>query len=282
MNKTFVFIWLCISLLIISCGDKEPLYTSPKGYDLTSPEKMVMKESLLEISGIAFHTPDTLLALNDEEGKIFFVPWMGEKNRHIKFAHNGDFEDVTKYKNKILALRSDGSIFSFPDSITERVDAHKLKKKFPKGDYESLYADESEDKLYILCKNCKKKKDQHKNIHGYTILLSNDTIVEVNDFNIDLSSVSFKKSKKKSGFAPSSLAKNKATNEWYIISATNKVLLVTDDNWKIKTMHEFDPNIFNQPEGIAFDNDNNLYISNEGDEIQNGNILKFPRLSATN
>ena len=282
MNKTFVFIWLCISLLILSCGGKETVYTSPKGYDLSSPEKMVMKESLLEISGIAFHTADTLLAVNDEEGRIFFVPWMGEKNRHIKFAHNGDFEDVTKYKDSILALRSDGSIFSFPDSITERLDAHKLKKDLPKGDYEGLYADEPEDKLYVLCKNCKKNKDHHKNIHGYTIPLSNDTAADVTDFNIDLSSISFKNSEKKIGFAPSSLAKNKATNEWYIISAINKVLLVIDDKWEIKTMHEFDPNMFNQPEGIAFDNENNLYISNEGDEIQNGNILKFTKLSTTN
>ncbi|RZK63080.1 MAG: SdiA-regulated family protein, partial [Pedobacter sp.] len=32
---------------------------------------------------------------------------------------------------------------------------------------------------------------------------------------------------------------------------------------------------FNQPEGIAFDRDNNLYISNEGGDLSAGNILMF-------
>ncbi|RZK46858.1 MAG: SdiA-regulated family protein, partial [Pedobacter sp.] len=34
-------------------------------------------------------------------------------------------------------------------------------------------------------------------------------------------------------------------------------------------------NTFNQPEGIAFDKDGNLFISNEGSETQTGNILRF-------
>ena len=47
--------------------------------------------------------------------------------------------------------------------------------------------------------------------------------------------------------------------------------------WKIKNVYQLDPAIFHHPEGIAFDEQSNLYISNEGDETQNGNILKFER-----
>jgi uncharacterized protein YjiK len=57
----------------------------------------------------------------------------------------------------------------------------------------------------------------------------------------------------------------------------NKLLVVTDRNWKAKEVCQLDGNTFNQPEGIAFDKDGNLFISNEGDDLSQGNILKFKR-----
>ena len=81
--------------------------------------------------------------------------------------------------------------------------------------------------------------------------------------------------KKKGAFRPSALAKNVNTNEWYILSSVNKVLVVTDASWKIKNVYPLNPKLFNQPEGIAFDDHNNLYISNEGDLVTAGNVLKF-------
>lgn len=76
-------------------------------------------------------------------------------------------------------------------------------------------------------------------------------------------------------FRPSALAKNPKTNEWYILSSTNKLLVVADANWKVKTVYPLDLSLFLQPEGIAFDNQNNLYISNEGDKTSKGTVLKF-------
>ncbi len=48
------------------------------------------------------------------------------------------------------------------------------------------------------------------------------------------------------------------------------MLVVTDTAWNIKQVYTLDPALFNQPEGITFDIDNNLYISNEGGNTKIG------------
>ena len=72
-------------------------------------------------------------------------------------------------------------------------------------------------------------------------------------------------------------AKNPVTGEWFIVSAVNQLLVVADSNWTILNSYHLSGNDFNQPEGLAFDRDGNMYISNEGDDVTSGNILKFPR-----
>ncbi|HRO71502.1 MAG TPA: SdiA-regulated domain-containing protein, partial [Chitinophagaceae bacterium] len=81
----------------------------------------------------------------------------------------------------------------------------------------------------------------------------------------------------KRGFRPSGLARNPITSEWFVISSVNKLLVVADSTWNIKQACKLNGNVFNQPEGIAFDKAGNLYISNEGDDLSEGNILKFIR-----
>jgi uncharacterized protein YjiK len=65
------------------------------------------------------------------------------------------------------------------------------------------------------------------------------------------------------------------TREWYIISSVNKVLLVLNDQWKVKASYALDPVLFKQPEGLAFDRRGNMYISNEGGKGGDANVLLF-------
>jgi len=64
------------------------------------------------------------------------------------------------------------------------------------------------------------------------------------------------------------------TKEWYILSAVNKALLVLDDQWKLKKTYPLDPTLFKQAEGLTFDRNGNMYISNEG-AGGNANVLLF-------
>ena len=61
----------------------------------------------------------------------------------------------------------------------------------------------------------------------------------------------------------SAVAVNPITNELYIISSVNKVLLITDKSGKLKKLYTLNPKIYKQPEGIAFTPAGDLIISNE-------------------
>ncbi len=275
MFKSFLLSASLVLLVILfaSC-QRAPDFESPEGYDFGSPEKILMKEALLEISGITFHQehPDTLLAINDESGKLFYFTQADPKPHTVKFAGDGDYEDVAIYKDSIFVLRSDGSLFSFPDSIKQqKAISSRRKKIFPKAEYESIYIDDKSGVLYVLCKQYSKKKNKNL-LLGYSLDLK-DSMNTVNPLAIDLNSIMDKKDKKQ--FLPSAMTKNLLTGEWFIISSANKLFLITDKNFKPKKIFSLDPAYFIQPEGMAFDNQNNLYISNEGNDLRNGNVLKF-------
>lgn len=262
----------CVLMLLISCANDKH-YESPAGYDFVHPEKKILKDHLLEISGITFSPGinNSLLAVNDEEGKIFLVPLSKEKVVSFKFSGGADFEDISTDGHLVFVLQSNGTLYSYDN---QRGVSRKWEKVLPPGDYESLFADSLKNNLYVLCKTCKQAEDN--SILGYSLSFQGDsTSIEYAPFNIKGDSLT---KLPKKGFMASGLTKNRNTNEWYIISSANKLLLITDAAWQVKGIYRLDPAIFRQPEGIAFDENSNLYISNEGDETHNGNILKFERV----
>ena len=76
-------------------------------------------------------------------------------------------------------------------------------------------------------------------------------------------------------FKPSGASINPATDELYILSSVNKLLVVANRNGKIKETYHLDPSIFNQPEGITFTANGSLFISNEADETHAATILFY-------
>ncbi|MBN8879441.1 MAG: SdiA-regulated domain-containing protein [Sphingobacteriales bacterium] len=240
-----------------------------------------MPESLLEISGISFYkgNNDTVYAIQDEEGKLFRLAWGNKKQYHVKFGKSGDYEDVSILRDRVVVLKSNGSLYSFPfsDAIYEEIDSvQEWPRLLPEGEYEGMFGDENSGLLYILCKNC--KVDDKDNVTGYIYQLGDSSLAPAGQFNVDVESIKPFSGKVKKGFRPSALAKNPVTGEWFIVSAINKLLVIADENWKIKNAYPLNGNTFNQPEGIAFDKSGNMYISNEGDDLSAGNILKFARL----
>ena len=252
---------------------------SPAAYDLNTAEKFNMPESLLEISGVALNNfqPSTFYAIQDEEGRLFSLRWGIKKAKSIKFGPRGDYEDLAILNGQVYVMKSAGDIYSFPlNTVGEDVRAMvtQWKDLLPKAEYESLYADQQEQALYALTKSGGKKK---RNTIGFKIKVDQSTkeLGTITTFELDQKAIEDMGFKIKSGLRVSALSRHPQSKEWYILSSAEKLLVIAQPDWKIKAVYDLDASTFNQPEGITFDKALNMYISNEGDEITNGNILKF-------
>lgn len=275
--------WLIIGLILVFAGIaciEKPAFKNPPGYDLTQPVKYFMSDGLLEISGIALYRgrADSVYAQQDESGRVYYMKLGEKKPEFSKFAGTGDYEDIAIMGDQVFILRSDGTLFAFTFKQVRSGDipnVRKLEGLLPKGEYEGMYADEKSKQLYVLCKTC--KGDNAKKVgKGYVFnMVSGYPTKAVKEFSISVADIEAQLGKGKLSFRPSALAKNPRTNEWYILSSVNKALIVTDAAWNVKAAYPLSAALFVQPEGIAFDSQNNLYISNEGDTLTPGTILKF-------
>ena len=72
---------------------------------------------------------------------------------------------------------------------------------------------------------------------------------------------------------PSGIAIHPQTKEMYITDARNSLLLILDASGNFKSINDLDGKEFHQAEGIAFDINGGLFISNEASK-GGGNILK--------
>jgi hypothetical protein len=280
MREAFlIFNILLIGIIGSSCSQtKTKSRNSPPGYDLNKPVKYEMPAELLEISGIAFDKGDysEIYAEQDEDGRVYYFKPGTTDVRHVKFGKHGDYEDLAVLNNTVVVLRSDGALFSFPVSEVKSGKVSSVKEYtglLPIGEYESLHTDET-GKLYVLCKKCAIDKFDEQ-CGGYVLNLTSDgSITKAGNFNIDVKEIAALSKHKKIKFRPSAIARSPLTKQWFILSSVNKMIVVADERWHVQQLYDL-PSGFLQPEGMAFDKQGNLYISNEGDKVSNGNILMF-------
>jgi len=247
-------------------------------YDLEHPDQYNMPQNLFEISGIVFNHGDAkkVYAIQDEDGDLFHLGLTDKQSKFTKFGGKGDYEDLAILNDQFIVLKSNGELHTFPMSELGKPEAAnviKTKDLVPKAEYEGLAADEKAGLIYIMTKEVKKAKAEATEIFAFKF--DQGKFTPNGTFNLSFKEIEALSGEKKVKFRPSALAKNPSTGEWYILSSVNKLLVVADANFKLKASYPLKGDFFNQPEGIAFDSDNNLYISNEGGTLSSGNILRF-------
>jgi uncharacterized protein YjiK len=286
--KYFLQFSLLLSLaVIISCGNgpddnqtinhsdnsnENNVVQKKKGYDLEKVEKSEMKKQLKEISGLHYLKDNLFAAIQDESGKIFTVNFSNsEIVEELNFGDNGDYEDVTLDNNNYYVLESVGKIYIVPRTG----DMSKLKAfeiPFKKHmEFESIYIDQPGENLIMICKNCPGKKNSLTK-YAYGFNLKKEAFADEPLFTIDLSTLP---GNNNFDVKPSATAIHPIEKRLYVLCSVGKMLLVCDLKGKVEQAWPLNPQIYKQPEGIAFTPNGDMYISNEAADNDKGNILKL-------
>jgi len=244
-------------------------------YDLLNPVIIKLPDGLAEISGIVYYPKDSsLFAIEDEDGLLYKI-YLNKKDSILKwrFDKKHDFEDVALHDSIFYVLISNGDIVSVKfgdgDSIIT------TKSKFPDAskkvnEFESLYFDDSIQQLVMLCKNCEEDGKKTVTAWGYNISTQAYTPMV---YTIDMQPITKKLGAEKMKLKVSAAAINPVTNELYILSSLDHLIVVTDRKGKLIDLFELDPGIYKQAEGIAFTPSGDMIISNESHETGSATIL---------
>lgn len=267
-------------------------------YDLLKPVERVKLTSVLsEVSGLQYIGEGRMAAIQDEKGNIYILRFPSPQIEFkIDFADDGDYEDIALAGDDAWVLKSNGDLYRVKNFLDD--DKREVKKYetdlSKRNDLEGLCYDPENERLLVAAKghpfiddgdgkhrkaiyefDLEKKKLSSKPV----FLIDLEEIKYFKKYNtmtklgIDLMA-NFDSSKGDVTFQPSGLAVHPLTGDIYVIGAVGDLLIVLHPSGEVLAMVELDDKLFNQPEGICFGPDAELYISNEaGDRA--ATILKF-------
>lgn len=266
-------------------------------YDLASPsEQFELSNKLREISGIVCYKKRYIVGVQDEKGSLFLMkPNTGDIVEKINFSADGDYEDLALVGEVLYAIRSDGVLFR----ITNWKNKNKVETKVldtnlgELNDTEGLTYHAQTNSLWIACKaSAVIGEREHEERAIYQYQLDSNHFDTTPIFTVgrkqlkeylktikgteryDAIKKETKKAKKEMAIRPSAIEIHPTNQDVYILSAVSNLLLVLDSNYQIKSCIPLSSKQFEQPEGLAFDGQSNLYISSEGRK-EKAMIYKF-------
>lgn len=270
--------------------------SNPFLYRLNEPDTVfLLSSSLTEISGLSPASDGRfLLANNDEQGKIFYLDKeSGEVVRELILGGQADFEGIEMAGELIFLAQSNGNIHEVEITGTGnlRTTLHKTHLK-SENDVEGLGYDPANHRLLLACKGKAGKGVDYKRKRAiYAFDLNQQKLKDDPVFLIDRDEIQkwadegkngltkklaefFEPSLADDAFAPSGIAVHPLTGEIYVLSSVGKILVVLDSTGSILHIEPLDPGLHRQPEGICFDRDGTLFISNEG-KGGSGKLMRF-------
>lgn len=273
----------CGLIAIVSCQglgeNQQKDITSPKGYKMESPERFKVRESLQEISGIVFYKDEEhIMSINDEQGKVFQVGLRTKQPYPFwKFGKSGDYEEIVFTGKDWIVLKSNGTLYVLNGLFTDTTSSTTY--HFPKNgsgakEFEAAYFDSTRNSTIVICKNCEDDKGT-KATSAYAFSMDSLNYSPEPVFSYKYDDIPMLKKSPSKHFRPSAAALHPIENKVYIVASINRLLVITDLSGKVLEAHRISTKNFNQPEGITFAPNGDMYISNEGDEEHTADILKF-------
>jgi hypothetical protein len=283
MKRYLLFILFMACLILQQCKTDTDAGRKITGYDFGSPESSVILPAVLrEVSGIVLTDTASLACIQDENGIVFFYDLKLKKiTRQIDFGPAGEYEGLAMAADTLYVLRSDGLLYGIKDFRSENFNVVSYHTEIPSKDNEGLCYDSQNLRLLIACKEKTGKNDLSKDeryIFGFDLAtgrLSRDPVYSFNmkemlDF-ASANKIALPMRGKKKGppepylnFHSCAIGIHPLTNMLYILSADDFMLFEFDMGGKIKRIIPLNRGLYNQAEGIAFRNNGDLIISNEG------------------
>ncbi len=272
-----IYFAVIFSFLFWGCSAKKKNlhFNDSSRYDLADPVVIKLPQALDEISGIVYYPKDTsIFAIIDEDGLLFKIG-LDKKQaiKNWKFDKKRDFEDLVLRDSTFYVLVSNGDIetiqFGKNDTIVTNL------ARFPDADkkineFESLYWDDSLHQLVLLCKNCEDDGSKTVTAWGYNISTQQYSPAI---FTIDMMPIAEKIGELKTKLKPSAAAINPVTDELYMLSSIEHLLVVIDRKGTLKELYHLDPALYKQAEGMAFTPAGDLIITNESHETGAATVL---------
>jgi uncharacterized protein YjiK len=260
--------------LITACDKEEKVYKSPPGYDFAHPTIIKLTYELDEVSGITYYPGDTSIFMQvDEKGNLYKLKFSNPTDiRKWKIADADDYEDIVLLDSTFYVLSSKGDITVVTFLSEHSVDSRSYPFPIPDNEFEILFYDPKIRKLVLICKDC--SEDGKKSTSGYAFDPGTKQFI-ANTFSIDVKKINALAKKKIGRFKPSAAAINPLTGSIYIVSATDKLLVIADGNGYPKAAYELDPSVFKQPEGLTFTPTGTMIITNESADVGMANVLIF-------
>ncbi len=264
--------------------------TGVVSYNYKVPDKVKeMDVELREISGLDYNgINNSLLAINDEKGFIYEI---GVDDFEIisrnEFWNTGDYEGIEFDGKYIWVVKSNGKLYQF-DPINKETEEYETELS-SENDVEGLCYDDEKRLFYLGCKGktlSKKDKSRAKAVYTFSLKdkkLEKDPLIKIHPnkikkfieevADVDVDDNYFDRA---DVFSPSAVAINK-NRDMYVLSARGSMLMIVGLSSEIKEVIFLNPKYLPQPEGICFDEDENLYLSTEG-KSKDGKLLFYQKI----
>jgi len=293
INKIFNIL-IFIFFLPVGCATAQSRSEKLIGYNLAKPDiAFILPTILHEISGLTNIDSASFACIQDENGLLFIFDAVNNAIKEEYVFHiDGDYEGIARVDNTIYVLRSDGIIFEIIDYASVNFKLNTYSTGIPANNNEGLCYDKANNRLLIACKGKIGKGREFKDrrvIYGFdlkTKKLTEDPVFDfdiqkLNQFTIDHKIRIPVKTRKKDGnvvpmlkFRTSAIGIHPLTHKLFLLSASDHVLFVFNMDGNIEHIEILDPDQFNKAEGIAFFDNGDMIITNEGQDKQ-PTLLRF-------
>jgi len=248
-------------------------------YNLNNPtSRYELPEILNEVSGLTDIDSVHIACVQDEIGTIFIYNFLkGEIVSKHKFDSIGDFEGLTFTGKNIYILRSDGRLTEWSNFKSGKGTFKHFMLPLQTGNNEGLCFDKPNNRLLIAAKSKPLSRDHSSERYVYAFDLSTKKLSQQPVYILNVRDLEEKVKQKglfepeinpkgkprPYNFRPASLSVHPITNEIYIISAVDRLLIVMNRKTEITHIEKLNPEIFPKAEGITFLDNGTMIITNE-------------------